>query len=65
LENRAKFKFILAERAANNLKELEKFGLNKGSKAFGYRKSLQVNVRVKEPGVLKFVRKYSRRNILA
>lgn len=47
LENRAKFKFILAERAANNVKELEQFGQNKGSRAFGFRKSLQVNVRVK------------------
>ena len=26
LENRAKFKFILSERAANNVKELEQFG---------------------------------------
>lgn len=64
LENRAKFKFILSEKAANNVKELDQFGMNKGSKAFGYRKSLQVNVRVKEPGVLKFVRRYSKKNIL-
>ena len=64
LENRAKFQYILAERAANNVKELDQFGMNKGSRAFGFRKSLRVNIRVKEPGVLIFLRRYSKKNIL-
>ena len=64
LENWAKFKYIIAEAAQNNKEELQNFGLQKGSNAFGMRRSFKVSIKVTEPGILKFVRKYSQKNII-